>query len=252
MQKRIHLIRHGLSVSNIDLRKNIHTPDHKIELDKQGHKQAAKAGTELARILHEAKELNRQRYTQVRMLISPYIRTMQTADKIKDQLFKEGVTFETREALGLREQEFGLFNGYSTEEIKDLFPAEYAHFIKHINVSGEFFASMPMGESQADVCDRVRPTIGDILRCFDRKEQPPITDVVIVGHGVSNRCFIKEFMNHSWEWMERSSNPNNCSITTIAGDIDCGWTVRQTFEGFEHSKKPGHEILEKREAGQLE
>lgn len=231
MKKRIHLVRHGLSESNVDLKQNLHKPDHMIELDPRGHQQAKEAGEKLLNAINNAND--NADFQKVRFMVSPYLRTKQTYAGLTKAFDENNKPYEYRECLALREQEFGLFNGYSMEEIKSRFPTEYKHFQKHVEVAGEFYASMPLGESHAAVCDRVRTLFGSIIRGFEGHNTKPITDIVIVGHGVSNRCFIKEFMNKSWRTMEESDNPKNCSITTIEGEENCGWTETLTFKGFD-------------------
>jgi len=252
MKKRIHLVRHGLSESNVDLKQNLHKPDHMIELDPRGHEQAKEAGRSLLKIINERAEVtNGFSHQHIRFMVSPYMRTQQTYAGLREAFDNAEKAYEYRECLACREQEFGLFNGYSMSEIKDLFPAEYAHYQKHVEVAGEFYAAMPLGESHAAVCDRVRTVFGSIIRGFSGQNAPPVTDIVIVGHGVSNRCFIKEFFNRTWTTMEESHNPNNCSITTIEGNVDRGWKETLTFEGFETPPDADHTYQQKREEGHI-
>ena len=250
--KRIHLVRHGLSESNLSVEVNRRKPDHAICLANQGHQQAAEAGEFLAKRLRYS-VLNGPA-TKVRMLVSPYLRTRQTADGIEKAIKGAGINYDRHESLQLREQSFGLFDGIAEEELADIYPREYAHYEKHAHfegvengLKGEFFAPMPMGESRARVCDRVRSTFGSILRSL----RDDYTDIVVVSHGVTIRCFIREFMHYPWEWCEKEPNPNNCSITTIEGERDKGWEVNRIFDGFKHPKDPDHAKQEHREEGHI-
>jgi len=170
-------------------------------------------------------------------LVSPYKRTRQTAAGLQDGFHRNGIRdLDVREDNLLREQSFGLFDGLTAEELAVRYPDHYAHFRKHVAFEGEFFASMPLGESRSMVCDRIRGSFGTILRDMSGRHSPPVTDMVVVSHGVSIRCFIKEWLHLPWEWCEAEPNPNNCSITTIEGASGKGWTKKQTFAGFPHAQ----------------
>lgn len=166
------------------------------------------------------------------MLISPYRRTRDTALQVISALARRGYQVEARESLQLREQSFGLFDGLTPAERREIYPREYEHYLKHREFEGEFYAPMPGGESRARVCDRVRGVFGSILRDFASQTERPITDVVCVSHGVTIRCAIMEFMHLPWEWNEEEPNPHNCSIKTLAGLENQGWHISNTFGGF--------------------
>lgn len=249
---RIHLVRHGLSESNLSTEVNKRKPDHAIELAPEGHEQAKKAGKFLGEHIQSGVEGFHRR--KVLMLVSPYLRTRQTADGVEDGIRRQGLEYVRREALSLREQSFGLFDGYSTDELETVYPREHAHYEKHARfegmddkLKGEFFAPMPMGESRARVCDRVRTSFGTIHRAMD----DGYSDIVVVSHGVTIRCFAREWKHLPWEWCENEPNPANCSILTLEGARDCKWNMERIFEGFQHPKDPAHEKQEHREEGHL-
>ena len=254
MKTRIHLVRHGLSESNLDVSVNRRKPDHAIDLADEGRQQAAEAGHRMAMAIQASRAQAPSEsssgfvHSRVRLLISPYARTRQTAEGITGALDSAGIHYSTKEELAIREQSFGLFDGLSPEELKDMYPKEYAHYDKHSNFEGEFFAPMPMGESRARVSDRVRTCFGSILRDMSGRDSPPVTDMIIVSHGVTIRCFRLAFMHRPWEWCERKPNPANCSILTIEGETGRGWKEYQTFEGFPH---PGHTLQKLREEGHV-
>jgi len=252
MPKRIHLVRHGLSESNLSVEVNRRKPDHAICLAEEGHKQAVEAGKFLAEHIQSGVPGMHRR--KVRLMVSPYLRTRQTADGLEEGIRRMGIAYDRHESLQLREQSFGLFDGIADDELAEIYPREHAHYEKHAQfegvengLKGEFFAPMPMGESRARVCDRVRGTFGSILRSL----RDDYSDIVIVSHGVTIRCFIREFMHYPWKWCEKEPNPNNCSITTIEGERDKGWEVNRIFDGFEHPKDPGHAKQEHREEGHI-
>lgn len=225
---RIFLVRHGESEANLDKTVNARLPDHSIELSAQGHAQAHNAGLHLANILQGRK--------CVRMLVSPYTRARQTSLAIEEALGAAQVCFERREAVELREIEFGLFDGIPDEDLSKTFPREYEHYEKHKRFEGEFFAPMPLGESRCAVADRVKGVFGTILRDASDGRSDPVSDFIVVSHGVTIRCFRMQWMHYSWEWCERERNPLNCSAQLIEGHDGAGYTDRLLFEGFRGAK----------------
>lgn len=236
MMTRIHLVRHALSEANLDLEVNRRKPDHAIELSEEGKRQASEMGKFLAEHIIAEDGFHQRR---VRLLVSPYLRTRQTAAGVAEGLQRQGIEFDSRESLALREQSFGLFDGLRDEELPIRYPDHHAHYAKHEAFEGLFFAPMPMGESRAMVTDRVRGVFGTILRDMSGEHAPPVTDMIVVSHGVTIRCFRLGWFQgkRTWEWCEREPNPWNCSITTIEGQQGKGWTERQTYKGFEHRKE---------------
>lgn len=267
---RIFLVRHGLSEANMDKRVNARKPDHAIELSSEGHEQALKSGVLLAEAIKagwsDHREItNSQTVRQdrrLRLLVSPYLRTRQTADGLEDGLRNAGMVFDRREVQELREISFGLYDGLTDEELAEQMPREHAHYAKHVAFEGEYFAPMPMGESRIQVGDRVKSVFGTILR--DATPRPdvdgvsyhegmpltrgPITDFVVVSHGVTIRQFIQRWMHHPWEWAEAEANPGNCAIRLIEGASGQGYVETTVFEGFKHVRK-GREQQEQREEG---
>lgn len=256
---RIHLVRHGLSEANMDKSVNGRKPDHAVSLagdpaslggeptlldpTGDGFAQARFAGDALARIILDATSRPADRtpgvqtfvHRRVRLYVSPYLRTRQTADGLEEGLRAAGIQFDRKEYLALREISFGLYDGLSDDELAERFPLEHAHYAKHMEFEGgEFFAPMPMGESRIQVADRVRGTFGSILRDMSGDHRPPVTDAVVVAHGVTNRCFRLGWFNRPWEWYAAEKNPPNLAIDTIEGASGRGWTESRTFAGFEH------------------
>src|SRR3546814_1710099 len=74
---------------------------------------------------------------------------------------------------------------------------------------------MPMGESRAQVADRVKGVFGTILRDADPNRDDPVQNFIIVSHGVTIRAFILQWMHFNFEWYGRQTNPNNCSVNLI-------------------------------------
>ena len=85
---------------------NIRLPDHSIQLSPEGHDQARAAGKALAGYLSASSSPG-----PIRILCSPYERTRQTSAAIEAALGERGFIYDKREAVELRELEFGLFDG---------------------------------------------------------------------------------------------------------------------------------------------
>lgn len=224
---RIFLVRHGQSEANLDKTVNARLPDHGIALSENGQQQAGAAGAFLAERL--AAQCTGAR---LRILCSPYLRTRQTSAAIEAALTARGLAFDRREAIELRELEFGLFDGVSDEQLPLLYPREYEHYEKHRQFEGEFFAPMPLGESRCQVAERVKGVFGTILRNSTADRASPITDFIVVSHGVTIRCFRMQWMHYPWEWFGEQANPGNCSVQLIEGINNRGYSDTQVFAGF--------------------
>jgi 2,3-bisphosphoglycerate-dependent phosphoglycerate mutase len=225
---RIFLVRHGQSEANLDKAINARLPDHRIELSPEGIRQAVAVGEYLRRTLRSG--------NRIRIFCSPYARARQTSASIENALKAAHIVFDKREAIELRELQFGLFDGIADEDMPELFPREYEHYEKHKRFEGEFFAPMPLGESRCHVADRVKGVFGTILRDASNDRSDPVTDFVVVSHGVTIRCFRMQWMHYSWEWYEREKNPWNCSVQLIEGRAGAAYTDRRVFDGFEAVK----------------
>jgi broad specificity phosphatase PhoE len=100
---RIFLVRHCQSETNLAKKINTRLPDHRVELSRDGIKQAVEAGEYLARTLERGRPIG--------IFCSPYVRARQTSAMVEKALEASGVEFEGREAKELREIQFGLFDG---------------------------------------------------------------------------------------------------------------------------------------------
>jgi broad specificity phosphatase PhoE len=109
--KNIYLVRHGESLANVDRAIHATIPDHKIPLSDRGMQQATDAGAELVTLLPQG--IN----TRVRIWVSPYLRTRQTANQIAKELSNYFNNIDMREHINLCEQQFGLFDGIPDEEL---------------------------------------------------------------------------------------------------------------------------------------
>jgi 2,3-bisphosphoglycerate-dependent phosphoglycerate mutase len=221
---RIFLVRHGESIANLDKLVNARQPDHSVSLSAEGHRQAAATGRFLAQTLTGG--------GRVRIFVSPYERTQQTAAAVAEAFDGAAIRYDKREATELRELEFGLFDGVADADLPKVFPLEYQHYEKYLRFAGEFFAPMPLGESRCNVADRVKSCFGTILRDASTERPDPIRDFVVVSHGVTIRCFRLQWMHYGWDWYQQQRNPRNCSVQLIEGQPGGGYVDRLIFEGF--------------------
>lgn len=222
----IYLVRHGESAANLNKALNMSLADHTIPLSDAGQRQAVAAGEFLrGQLLLDSNRMDRT--PNVAMYVSPYLRTRQTAEGLLHSL--QDMVSSCHESIHLREQEFGLFDGVPDEDLPLEYPREHAHYQKHVDQGGKFYARMPMGESRCDVAQRVHQFFGTLHRDHDRHG---VDIAVIVSHGVTTRCFTMMWANHPVEWMEAEPNPGNCSIRKLSNAKDFGLV----FAGFKPPK----------------
>jgi broad specificity phosphatase PhoE len=245
----IFLVRHGESEGNVD--KDVHRrlPDHAINLSERGRAQAKKAGEFLARWF-VARENNRPIESvnfsknpisglsildvmtarhivtgkhPFRLWTSPYARARQTSDEILgeiERLTKCVPAHGRREHVLLAEQQFGLFDGLSDEDLAKRYPDEFAHYKKCEDMEGRFWARMPLGESRFDVAVRVHQAFGTFHR---DAQKHGVQRLVIVAHGTTIRAFVQQWLHLPFEWFDKESNPKNCSIRAIIDGEDKGY-----------------------------
>jgi len=244
---RIFLVRHGQSQANVDHSVNSRVADHAIELTEEGHKQAQAAGEFLGDYLQA--DGSGAYIPRIRLWHSPYRRTRQTADRIQENavgkrdfsivakattgLWRsqgDSLFLDKREHMLLAEQQFGLFDGLSDEERETQFPKEQAYYEKCKAFEGKMWPKMPLGESRFEVCQRVHQAFGTFHRDADRHR---IRDIVVVGHGTTNRAFVTMWLHKPWEWMHEEPNPLNCSIRLIEDGEDKGY-IFKGFKGGAH------------------
>lgn len=244
---RIFLVRHGESESNVEWEVNRKKADHAIELTDKGKAQARAAGKFLAEYFEEhlVKKSNAfggtRYFPRTRLWHSPYLRTRQTALEIekacvvpektsipmldnrwRDQCWTgrgEGMSYflDKKEHLLLAEQQFGLFDGLSGAERKEMYPEMQAYYEKCKAFEGKLWPKMPLGESRFEVAQRVHQAFGTFHR---DAEKHGIKNIVVVGHGTTNRAFTMMWLHLPYEWMHEEPNPGNCSIRLLEDGVD--------------------------------
>jgi broad specificity phosphatase PhoE len=200
----ILIIRHAQSEGNRD--KTIHqtTPDHRVGLTDEGHRQALEAGEKLRALLRTDDTLH--------FFISPYRRTRETTEGILKGLCSNDPVpspfqrphIKVYEEPRLREQDFGNFQP-GTEETERLWRerAEYGHF----------FYRIPNGESGADVYDRVSSFNGSLWRRFSEDTMASVA--ILVTHGLCSRVFLMAWYHYSVEFFEDLRNINHCEFLVM-------------------------------------
>ncbi len=230
---RLFGVRHAVSAANLEREVNKRLPDNQVPLAEAGHEQADIAGKALAEFIRDVPGFEPQR---TRILCSPYLRTRQTSAAIERQLTRHGIEFDKREEIALREISFGLFDGIADEELPVIFPLEHAHYKKHVDFEGEFYAPMPLGESRVQVADRVKTVFGTILRDASPDRKDRINNFIIVSHGVTLRAFQMQWLHKSPEWYSEQTNPQNASISLIESDGKGPYRTSTVFEGFPYER----------------
>ena len=116
---RIILIRHGQSLGNLDEGHYVNTADWQIPLSEMGVEQAVAAGKELKELIKghvNVSVINNNTFTctdqNVFFYCSPYLRTRQTCDCIK-QAFEPHQLLGQKEEPRVAEQQFGNFQNVS-------------------------------------------------------------------------------------------------------------------------------------------
>eukprot|EP01134_Creolimax_fragrantissima_P004643 CFRG4643T1 len=225
---RILLVRHGVSTANLDPSVYEHTPDHRIPLAPEGKTMARKAGDAISKYLYEVFK-DPALAGHIRMWYSPYQRTVQTAEAIRDSC-GQWIT-DARENPMIAEIDYGLFEGRGRSFAQDLgMQKELTHYNLRAMHSGRFWARFPMGESPFDVCQRVAMFNGTIIRDRDMRadSKPPIETIIVVSHGITLRVFMKMWCHKSHDWYEDEWNGNNCSVRLVTSSGDNGYI----FNGF--------------------
>lgn len=211
-------------MGNVDPAIHATTADHAVPLSERGREQAREAGRRIA--AHYAAQATPDETRHVRLWLSPYRRTRETADAIAETA---GTWITDRvEHVLLCEQQFGLFDGLSDDEMLARFPHEKAYFDLQCRFGGKFWARMPQGESRFDVAQRIHQAFGTFQR---DAVQHGIRDLVVICHGVTLRAFVMMWCHLSPEWFEAEPNPQNCAIRAIDHGVDRGYL----FAGFPRS-----------------
>lgn len=216
---RIILVRHGESEGNIDKSVYRNKPDYAVMLTNRGIDQALNAGQKIKSLIQDE---------DYGVYYSPYFRTRQTMENILSQLAPTSCIF-TKEDPRLREQEYG-------GKMRDY---DRVDFEKEREEFGKFFYRMNGGESAADVFDRMSDFLNTLNRDFMKDKFPK--NVIICGHGMSNRVFVMRFFHIVVEEFEMWKNPSNGEIyiLELRGDkYELITEIKKHPRGYGHKYNP--------------
>jgi 2,3-bisphosphoglycerate-dependent phosphoglycerate mutase len=217
------LVRHGESAANVDNTLYQKVSDHAIRLSERGEKQAAEAGTAIARFYCDREGLPEGSPAppthSCRAWVSPYSRARQTADILAEN--SNGWITDLRESILLVEQQFGLFEGrdWNDPALRENFEQELDYYYKAARFGGRFWAKVPLGESRFDVAMRIHQCFGSIHRDISMSG---CKHHVVVSHGLSLRAFVMMWNNKPPEWLDQEPNFGNCAIRFIDGEVPNG------------------------------
>ncbi len=195
----IYFVRHAQSTANIDANVLKTATNMSIGLSKVGQQQAEETGLFLAN--HLSSE------NSIKVWNSPYNRTRQTAQAIKDNLIKSNLKFTEEESIYVAERQFGLVD--DVEDYHKNYPYEAKHWQMHKEHSHDFFARPPLGESGFDMCLR----LDFFLKHVVGGEQS-VKNHIVVSHGAAIRGLL--MMNQKWTYEKfNQPNPFNASVILV-------------------------------------
>jgi broad specificity phosphatase PhoE len=161
--KRLILIRHGESESNVDKLILQTKPNHLIELTEKGRQQALDVGKTL---------LDPEYWgSGDHLIVSPHIRTIQTAKLIQQTISP----CSYKEELRIREVDVG--NLLTDDDL--------ARIRRERPIVGRFHYRFPNGESLADVYLRLKQWLAE--KPFD--DYPDESNIIIVTHAATMNVF---------------------------------------------------------------
>lgn len=189
----IFIIRHGESEGNVDKTIYSRKADYALDLTENGREQAKKAALKLNSIIEGKVEF----YT------SSWYRARQTCGIIQSYFYGSKIKEDPR----LREQEW---SGKLPTENNDIGNErdEFGHFYYRFNG----------GESAADVFDRISTFLETLYRDFNKIGYPE--NLIIVGHGMTNRVLLMRWLHWTVEEFELVRNPKNCEFYQLQLEND--------------------------------
>ena len=162
------------------------------------------------------------------VLVSPYLRAVQTADHVLAAAGLEHLPRGVDERL--RDREMGQWDGLTWRGIKARHPQE----AERAQLVGRFFHRPPGGESWADICLRLRSVLADVAR------ELPGRRVLVVAHDVVIqlvRVLIDGLSEAEAVELVTRTSYANCGLTTMErGEGRLGlerynWTVPVEEQG---------------------
>ncbi|MBE6453896.1 MAG: histidine phosphatase family protein [Alphaproteobacteria bacterium] len=139
------------------------------------------------------------------IVVSPFARAKQTYEQIQRHL---PCAMTITESL-VEEQDFGLFNGLSTEQCYTTYPRYAKLYDLQAKRDGEFNVVPPNGESKASVVKRAEKFLEKILL---NSQDQQIENIIVVSHCVFNRALNKVLMQQTPEWLMAEKQHENCAV----------------------------------------
>ncbi|MFO0660913.1 MAG: histidine phosphatase family protein [Polyangiaceae bacterium] len=212
------LIRHDVSIANVDPMVYRTMPDHVIPLVSLDSDRVKRAGSIIAGLGFEL--------SNTCAWSSPYVRCLQTQQGVLSAAYATQIdAVRRRESFLLREQEFGDWDSLTDAEAEVQLPRAFAKRKLLTDNQGKFYFRYPNGESRADVVQRVISFIGKIIRS-------DYSNHILFLHGVTQRAFRMAWLNLDVDWFEDEPNPKNASVLWIRRDSDgVGWIEQELPDG---------------------
>lgn len=193
-RRRLVLWRHGQTSWNVERRFQGKTD---IPLDETGVQQARRAARLLAGLRPTA------------LLSSPLRRAADTAQALAD------ITgLPVRYDGDLIERDGGAWEGLTSREIRERYPAEHAAW------------QPPGGETSAQVAKRVGAALE---RALD--DLPPTGQLVVASHGAALRLGMSHLIGLPEETWERLGGLSNCCWSVVTEMRDGGWRLTEHNAG---------------------
>ena len=209
---RIYIIRHGQSEANLDESLHKSVRDEDIKLTQQGQVQAMKTGDWLGG--HFAKLRQGDAPQKIRVFSSPFERVRHTRELIMRGVTDKGAEVEIMVPdINLREKSHGVYAGYSEEELRASFSAEYDYYSGEMKAGGErlYKVRPPGGDSYEDI----EHNVDKVIPAIRAAEADGVTDLVIVAHSRSNRVLIKQLTGKSVEEFFKDPSQPNASVRML-------------------------------------
>jgi broad specificity phosphatase PhoE len=189
---RIFLVRHGQSIGNVDKKKYNKIPDYAITLTELGDEQTEEAGRKLKAIIGDE---------PVHVECSPYYRTRRSW-KNAAKAFDPKQIHSYREDIRLREHEF----------TAQLIEANKEEWEDEADKFGVMYFRFPTGESCADTFTRAVSWRQDF---FSRYTHVAPKNLIVMGHGMTNRLILMDLLGLTVEEFELLKNPRNGEFITL-------------------------------------
>ncbi|GAA0740411.1 histidine phosphatase family protein [Gaetbulibacter jejuensis] len=207
--KSLILLRHGESLTNLDLSAYGHFKDHEVPLSEYGKKEAVQCGSYWACYCKE-KEVN-----SVLVLHSHYLRAKNTADIIASALKDNVRDVRSEEVEHIHEQLWPECQTLHFDKVKD-----YLHnCLKLRHKKGIYHYKFPRGgENGQDVSKRAQLFIEE----FQTRYLLDSSDlIIVVTHSYFMRVLLKELFEWSIEEFGQIRKPKNCKgyMLSLSGGI---------------------------------